>query len=889
MGSPSRTLKRTAGWVHLWALGVGGVISGNYFGWQTGLLTGGFGGLLIATIFIAAMYVCLVFSIAELSAALPDAGGFYNFTRAAFGKDRAFLNGLTDAIEYVTTPAVIVAGIAGYMKALSPGSSDWVWWVVFYSTFVLINVSGAAISFSVSVGITVLAALVLAVFYGGALAGGAFSWSLALNIPPEPGKTPFLPHGWYGIFAALPYAVWFYLAIEQLPLSAEESYDAARDMPRALKWGIVTLLLLSVGTLVLNSGVGPGAKGVGASAAPLEVGFRAVFARNVTSTLLSAVSLTGLIASFHAIIYAYGRLLFALSRAGYLPSFLSRIGARRTPWAALLSGGGAGLCLCFLARQYAASVGAALLNMAVFGALLSYILVLVFLPAAQVRPAPLTPPLPEPLGKRGSRRRHRSGPDLPCGDIRGTFVPPRCRRYCRLRCGDAYLLLALSTPSCGGRVTFRELQQAVKRGAVDTVIAAFADHYGRLLGKRFDAEFFVAHTAAGGTHACNYLLTTDMEMEPVPGFQFANWERGYGDFHLVPDLATLRRLSWLDKTALVHCDVEHEAGHLPVDVAPRAILKKQIARATASGYEALAASELEYFAYRTSYRQAAQQEYRDLEPLGWYLEDYNLLQGTREEFFTSAVRRHLKTSGIVSSRDPKQLLATWQGWHTVGAPMRKDYQRLVELSNKGAKELGFADTGALWRSKYDMPPDEFAREVDRLWDQVRPLYEKLHAFVRWKLREKYGAAVVPEKGPIPAHLLGNVWAQQWGEIYPLLAPKTAAAAYDLTAILKARRTDAVQMVRYGEGFFTSLGFEPLPKTFWERSLFTRPRDRDVVCHASAWDVDNVNDLRIKCALMSGRRISMSYTTSSAITSISGHTTSSLSCSAIAPMTVSTKQ
>lgn len=398
----SPTLKKTAGWVHLWALGVGGVISGNYFGWQTGLLTGGFGGLLIATVLIAAMYVCLVFSIAELSAALPDAGGFYNFTRAAFGKDRAFLNGLTDAIEYVTTPAVIVAGIAGYMKALVPGSADWIWWVVFYLVFVGINVSGAAVSFGVSMGITVLAALVLVVFYGGAIGTGAFAWSNALNIAPDQGESAFLPHGWFGIFAALPYAVWFYLAIEQLPLSAEESYDAARDMPRALKWGIATLLLLSVGTLVLNSGVGPGAKGVGESSAPLEVGFRAVFSRNVTSTLLSVVSLTGLIASFHSIIYAYGRLLFALSRAGYLPLALSRLGARRTPWVALVFGGGLGLVLCFLAEHYSKSVGAALLNMAVFGALLSYILVLVsYLRLKSAQPH-MSRPYLSPLGRTGA-------------------------------------------------------------------------------------------------------------------------------------------------------------------------------------------------------------------------------------------------------------------------------------------------------------------------------------------------------------------------------------------------------------------------------------------------------------------------------------------------------
>ncbi len=202
---------------------------------------------------------------------------------------------------------------------------------------------------------------------------------------------------------------------------------------------------------------------------------------------------------------------------------------------------------------------------------------------------------------------------------------------------------------------------------------------------------------------------------------------------------------------------------------------------------------------------------------------------------------------MAESRNPKELLQVWEGWHTISKPMKADYQRFVELSNKGAKELGFADTGAMWRSKYDMPPDDFAKELDRLWEQVRPLYEQLHAYTRWKLREKYGDAV-PKDGPIPAHLLGNVWAQQWDNLYPMLAPAAADPGYDLNAILKNRKADATQMVKYGETFFTSLGFAPMPPTFWERSMFTRPRDREVVCHASAWNVDNENDLRIKMCI-----------------------------------------
>ena len=206
------------------------------------------------------------------------------------------------------------------------------------------------------------------------------------------------------------------------------------------------------------------------------------------------------------------------------------------------------------------------------------------------------------------------------------------------------------------------------------------------------------------------------------------------------------------------------------------------------------------------------------------------------------------TRVMANSRDPKELRDAWVGWHAISRPMRKDFVRYVELANKGARELGFKDDGAMWRSKYDMPPDEFAQELDRLWEQVRPLYLALHAYVRNKLREKYGDAVIPAHGPIPAHLLGNLWAQEWGNIYPLVAPQDADAGYDLTSILKSRNSDAQQMVRYGERFFTSLGFAPLPGSFWQRSLFVKPQDRDVVCHASAWDVDFVNDLRVKMCI-----------------------------------------
>lgn len=203
---------------------------------------------------------------------------------------------------------------------------------------------------------------------------------------------------------------------------------------------------------------------------------------------------------------------------------------------------------------------------------------------------------------------------------------------------------------------------------------------------------------------------------------------------------------------------------------------------------------------------------------------------------------------LAHSQDPNELREAWIGWHAIAKPMRPQYERFVTLANKGAKELGFADTGAMWRSKYDLPPDEFAKELDRLWEQVRPLYLSLHAYVRNRLREKYGDSVVPANGPIPAHLLGNMWAQEWNNIYPLVAPPKTDPGFDLTEILKSKNTTPKEMVRYGEHFFTSLGFAPLPAAFWERSMFVKPRDRDVVCHASAWDVDSKDDLRIKMCI-----------------------------------------
>ena len=198
-------------------------------------------------------------------------------------------------------------------------------------------------------------------------------------------------------------------------------------------------------------------------------------------------------------------------------------------------------------------------------------------------------------------------------------------------------------------------------------------------------------------------------------------------------------------------------------------------------------------------------------------------------------------------RDPKQTAEVWQSWHeTTGRPMRQDYAKMVEIANAGAKELGYADTGAMWRSQYDMTPQEFVAMYDRLLGELDPLYKQLHCYTRTKLNQKYGNAIQPATGPIRADLLGNMWAQEWGNIYDLVAPKGAGdIGYDIGKLLEAKKKSPVDMVKIGEGFYTSLGLPGLPETFWQRSQIVRPRDREVVCHASAWDVDNKDDLRIK--------------------------------------------
>jgi ethanolamine permease len=370
-----RGLKRYARVWSLWALGVGAVISGDFFGWNFGLAAGGFGGLLVATGIITVMYLGLCFSIAEMSPALPHTGGAYSFARSAMGPWGGYVTGLAENMEYVLTPAVVVVAIGGYLGAIGNdlfgvAIPEPLWWAIAYAIFVGLNIVGAQATFRFSVVMTAVSLAILAVFWVAAIPH--FDLDLALNITPVDGDggSRWLPRGWTGVAAALPFAIWFYLAIEQLPLAAEEAHDPQRDMPRGILFGLLTLILASLLTLFLNSGIGGGAAEVGTTDEPLFVGFKAIFGGGVGASLLALVAVAGLVTSFHTIIYAYGRNIYSLSRAGYFPRWLSVTHARRkTPHVALVCGAVIGYAVALVVRYGAqwfgdVPVGAVLLNMA---------------------------------------------------------------------------------------------------------------------------------------------------------------------------------------------------------------------------------------------------------------------------------------------------------------------------------------------------------------------------------------------------------------------------------------------------------------------------------------------------------------------------------------------
>jgi ethanolamine permease len=398
-----RKLRRHAGVWSLWALGVAAVISGDFFGWNFGLAYG-FGGLLVATLFITVMYYGLCFSIAEMSPALPHTGGAYSFARSAMGPWGGFATGVAETIEYVVTPAVVVVGIAAYMNSITDDLFGFtlrqpLWWAIFYAIFVGLNVFGVKASFRFTVVICLISLAILVVFFIGAIPKFDFSkWAIDTN------------GGWFidgvpGVFYALPFAIWFYLAIEELPLAAEESADPKRDIPKGTIWGLNTLVVCAFLILFLNSGISPGAKAIGASSEPLLEGLKTIFGSGTSASILGLAAVAGLVASFHTIIFAYGRNIFSLSRAGYYPHPLSiTSGKRQTPHVALVLGAILGWIAAYIIYKKGGTsqIGASLLYMAVFGAVISYFMQCLSFILLRRRFPQIERPYRSPLGEWGA-------------------------------------------------------------------------------------------------------------------------------------------------------------------------------------------------------------------------------------------------------------------------------------------------------------------------------------------------------------------------------------------------------------------------------------------------------------------------------------------------------
>ncbi len=378
-----RTLKRTAGVWGLWGLAVAAVISGDFSGWNFGIDYAGFGGMLIAFALLVVMYYGMIFSIGEMASAMPHTGGAYSFARAAMGPWGGFVTGLAETIEYVATTAVIVYFSASYADGITSellGFSlpPFVWWIILYAVFITLNGAGAAISFRFAIIVAVIAIAILLVFSAMAAFSGLFSWDNLFNIAPDAGESTFLPHGVLPILFALPFAMWFFLGIEELPLAAEEAHNPVRDIPRAGLIARATLIVTGLLVLFLNTGI-VGAAEIAGSSEPLLDGFRAMVG-DTFAAILALFALVGLLASLQGIMFAYGRNMYSLSRAGYYPKFLSLTGKRQTPAIALLVGAVVG----FIALMLVASLGgeggvagAIVLNIAVWGAVIAYVLQMV--------------------------------------------------------------------------------------------------------------------------------------------------------------------------------------------------------------------------------------------------------------------------------------------------------------------------------------------------------------------------------------------------------------------------------------------------------------------------------------------------------------------------------
>jgi ethanolamine permease len=380
-----RGLQRHAGAAALWGLGVAAVISGDFSGWNFGIAEAGWGGMLIATIVIGLMYLLMIYSISEMSAAMPHTGGAYSFARSAFGPWGGFFTGFAETIEYVITTAVVGTFAGLYADAIISElfGISWplmVWVLIFYVVFVALNAVGAAASFRFAFIIAIISLAVLAIFFVSAVFSGKFSTDNLFDIVPQDGGSTFLPFGVLGIFLALPFAIWFFLGIEELPLAAEETHTPQKDIPRGSLAGMFTLLVTAFLVLILNPGV-LGAEAISSSGEPILDGFRAIFPNSSAAALLSLAALTGLVASFQGIMFAAARNVYSLSRAGYYPKFLSLTGSRQVPWVALVASAVVGIGLIYGLGEIAYSgeeapyvaAANALLLIAVFGAVIAYL------------------------------------------------------------------------------------------------------------------------------------------------------------------------------------------------------------------------------------------------------------------------------------------------------------------------------------------------------------------------------------------------------------------------------------------------------------------------------------------------------------------------------------
>ena len=414
-----RQLTRSAGVWGLWGLAIAAVISGDFSGWNFGVAAGGFGGLLVAFVILVVMYYGLMFAIGEMSSAMPHSGGAYSFARKAMGPWGGFVTGLAETVEYVATTAVVVFfsaayanGVTSELLGLDLTGNMWIWYVVLYAVFIGLNSLGSAISFKFSIVVSVISLAIIVLFSVMVLASGQIDWSMLWNIPADPaaaGSSWFLPNGIMGILFAIPFGVWLFLGIEELPLAAEESHNPSRDIPRAGFWARGTLIVTGLLVMFINTGI-LGAEATGAAGEPLLDGFRAVVGDG-WAAVLGIFALIGLLASLQGIMFAYGRNMYSLSRAGYYFKGLSVTGKNKTPWLALLVGGLIGLAALVLLDYLTATdtggaisgvAGAIILNIAVWGAMLAYLMQMISFIILRIKHPELERPYRSPWGVGGA-------------------------------------------------------------------------------------------------------------------------------------------------------------------------------------------------------------------------------------------------------------------------------------------------------------------------------------------------------------------------------------------------------------------------------------------------------------------------------------------------------